>query len=316
MPKKIENNINVGIDVGKHQLDVFIHERQIHFTTTNDPSGIRYLLGRLARYNLERVVVEATGRREYQLVLAAAERGFPVIICQPIKVRKYAGAKGVLAKTDKFDSEVLADYAAVMKPDVRPIALGNIRQIKDLTARRRQLIEMNTMEKNRLDVMPKELLTDIRRHIRHVDTQIAKLDKVINKLVDSIDEWRDKRARLLTVPGIGPQVVNTLLADLPELGKLDNKQIAALVGLAPFNHDSGAHRGKRRIRGGRASVRTILFMSIMTAVQHNPAIRTMYQRLLNNGKIKKVALVACMRKMIIILNTMVKNQTNWNENLA
>ena len=139
-------------------------------------------------------------------MLAVAERGLPIIICQPIKVRKYAGAKGILTKTDKIDAEVLADYAAVMKPEVRPIALGNIRQIKDLSARRRQLIEMNTMGKNRLDIVPKEFLADIRRHIRHIDSQI-------DKLVDSIDEWRDKRARLLTVPGVGPQVVNILLAD-------------------------------------------------------------------------------------------------------
>jgi transposase len=316
MPKKRELSVNVGIDVGKHQLDVFIHERAIHFTVTNDPQGIRQLLGRLARYTLSRVVVEATGRREYQLVLAAAERGFPVIICQPIKVRRYAGAKGVLAKTDKIDAGILADYAAVMKPEVRPIALGNIRKIKDLSARRRQLIQMNTMEKNRLDVMPKVLLPDIRRHLRHIDAQIDKLDGIIEKLIDSIDEWREKRQRLLSVPGVGPQVVNTLLADLPELGNLNHKQIAALVGVAPFNRDSGSFRGKRRIRGGRASVRTVLFMSIMTSIQHNPKIKTMYQRLVAAGKHKKVALVACMRKMIIILNTMIKNQTNWNEQYA
>ncbi|MFT5417078.1 MAG: transposase, partial [Gammaproteobacteria bacterium] len=303
-------------DVGKHQLDVFIHERNIHFTVDNDDNGIQQLLNRLARYSLERVVVEATGRREYNLVLAAAERGFPIIICQPIKVRKYAGAKGVLAKTDKVDSKVLADYAAVMKPDVRLLAIGNIRKIRDLTARRRQLVQMNTMEKNRLDVMPKALIADIRRHIRHVDTHITKLDKAIARLVESIEEWRDKRDIMLSAPGIGPVVVNTVLADLPEIGTLSNKQISALVGVAPFNRDSGKFRGKRSIRGGRASVRTALFMSIMTAIQHNPKIRAMYQRLLANGKLKKVAMTACMRKMIIILNTMVKNQTRWDENIA
>ena len=172
------------------------------------------------------------------------------------------------------------------------------------------------MEKNRLDVMPKEFLADIRRHIRHLDSQINKLDKRIDKLVDSIDEWRDKRARLLTVPGVGPQVVNTLLADLPELGHLNKRQLAALVGLALFNRDSGDHRGKRRIRGGRASVRTVLFMSIMSSVQHNPKLRTIYQRFLAAGKMRKVALIACMRKMIIILNAMIKNQTDWSEKYA
>ena len=316
MPKKRETGVNIGIDVGKAQLDVAIHERKRYFTTTNDTQGIRYLLGRLARYKIDRIVVEATGRREYELVVAAAKKRLPVIICQPIKVRRYAGAKGVLAKTDKIDAQILASYAAVMKPEVRPLAIGNIRKIKDLTCRRRQLIEINTMEKNRLDVMPTALKADIRRHIKHIQAQIEKLDKLIARLVEDIDEWREKRDVLQSVPGIGTQVINTLLADLPELGTLNHKQIAALVGVAPFNRESGSMRGKRRIRGGRASVRTILFMAIMTSVQHNPLIRRYYQRLVASGKHKKVALVACMRKMITILNSMLQSGNRWNENTA
>jgi transposase len=316
MPKNREATVNVGIDVGKHQLDVAIHERALHFSAPNDAQGIRTVLGRLARYKLARVVVEATGRREYDLVLAAAERGFPVVICQPIKVRRYAGAKGILAKTDRIDAQLLASYAAVMTPEVRPLALGNIRKIKDMIARRRQLIEMSTMEKNRLDVMPRNLLADIRRHLRHLQAQIEKLDRLIADLVEQIDEWRDKRDLLLSVPGIGTQVVNTLLADLPELGTLTNKQIAALVGVAPFNRDSGALRGKRRIRGGRATVRTILFMAMLTSIQHNPVIRAAYQRLVAAGKHKKVALTACMRKMITILNAMLRDQTPWRSEHA
>lgn len=311
MPKKREEAVNVGIDVGKHQLDIAIHERELHFSVPNDAQGIRKLLGRLARYTIARVVVEATGRREYDLVLAAAERGLPVIICQPLKVRRYAGACGMLAKTDKIDAQLLASYAAVMAPQVRPLALGNIRKIKDMIARRRQLIEMSTMEKNRLDVMPKALTADIRRHIRHLQTQIEKLDRLIASLVEQVDEWRDKRDILLSTPGIGPQVVNTLLADLPEFGTLTNKQIAALVGVAPFNRDSGTLRGKLRIRGGRACVRTILFMAILTSIQHNSIIRATYQRLVASGKHKKVALTACMRKMITILNAMLRDQTPW-----
>lgn len=311
MPKNREEAVNVGIDVGKHQLDVAIHERALHFSVPNDANGIRTLLRRLARYNLARLVVEATGRREYDLVLAAAERGLPVVICQPIKVRRFAGARGVLAKTDKIDARLLADYAATLQPEARPLALGNIRKIRDMTARRRQLIEMSTMEKNRLDVMPANLLADIRRHVRHIQAQIEKLDRIIAELVEQIEEWRDKRDLLLSVPGIGNQVVNTLRADLPELGTLSNKQIAALVGVAPFNRDSGALRGKRRIRGGRASVRTILFMAMLTSIQHNPVIRSAYQRLVAAGKHKKVALTACMRKMITILNAMLRDQTSW-----
>ena len=316
MPENRETSVNVGIDVGKDQLDVVIHEPQLHFTVTNDGPGIRRLLNRITRYHPGRIVVEATGRREYDCVVAAAERGLPVIICQPLLVRRYAAASGILAKTDKIDARILASYAAVMQPEVRPLAIGNIRKIKDLIARRRQLIDMSTMEKNRLDVMPKELAADIRRHIRHLHTQIEKLDRLVAELIDSIDEWRSKRDILASVPGIGPQVINTLLADLPELGSLTNKQIAALVGVAPFNRDSGRFRGKRRIRGGRTSVRTVLFMAMLSAIQHNPIIRSTYRKLLANGKHKKVALTACMRKMICILNAMLRDQSRWGEKYA
>ncbi len=311
MPKKREDGVNVGIDVGKNQLDVAIHERNLHFTVPNDAVGIRSALIRLGRYQVARIVVEATGRREYDLVLAAAERGLPIIICQPISSRRFAGAIGVLAKTDKIDARILARYAADIRPEVRPLAIGNIRKIKDLTARRRQLIEMGTMEKNRLDVMPKELSADIRRHIRHIESQIEKLDKIIAALVEKIDEWRDKRDLLLSVPGVGTQVVNTLLADLPELGTLSNRQIAALVGVAPFNRDSGALRGKRRIRGGRSSIRTVLYMAMLTSIPHNPVIKLKYQQLVATGKHKKVAITACMRKMITILNAMLRDQKHW-----
>ena len=175
---------------------------------------------------------------------------------------------------------------------------------------------MRTMEKNRIDVMPKSFHADMRQHIRLIDKQIDKLERLIDQIIDDIDEWRALRNRLLTVPGVGHQLTNTLIADLPELGSLNHKQIAALVGLAPFNRDSGSMRGKRRIRGGRATVRTVLFMAAMTAVRYNPKLREMYQRLLAAGKIKKVALIACMRKMIVILNAMVKNNRDWNESCA
>ena len=314
MPREV--GVNVGVDVGKQNLDVVIHERGLHFTVTNDASGIRSLLSRLRRYRLARIVVEATGRREYAFVLAVAERGWPIIVSQPLIVRRYAAAKGVLAKTDKIDATLLADYAAVMRPQVRPLAIGKIREIKDLIARRRQLVEMSTMEKNRLDVMPKVLQAGMRHHLKHLKTSIEKLDHVIHELVSSIDEWREKRDLLISAPGIGPQVINTLLADLPELGTLSNKQIAALAGLAPFNRDSGSLRGKRHIRGGRASVRTVLFMAMLSAVQHNPTIKATYQRMLAAGKLKKVALVACMRKMITILNAMLRDNSSWRHNYA
>lgn len=316
MTKKTDNAVNVGIDVGKNQLDVCIHERNIHFTVPNNQTGIHDGLSRIKRYTVSRIVVEATGRREYDLVVEAAKRGLPIIICQPIKARRYAAAKGTLAKTDKIDAQILAEFAAVMKPTFRPIALGNIRKIKDLTVRRRQLVDTNTMEKNRLDVMPKSFHTDINRHIKYLDKQIDKMDRQIDKLIETVDEWRDKRNVLLSAPGIGKQSVNTLIADLPELGQLNPKQIAALVGVAPFNRESGALRGKRRIRGGRASVRTVLFMATMTAVQHNPIIKKKYQQLLEAGKQRKVALTACMRKLLVILNAMLRDNQAWNENYA
>ena len=311
-----EKAINVGVDVGKHQFDAFILKRDIQISVTNDASGIRTLIGRLVRYKLDRVVVEATGRRETELVLAAAERGLPIIVCQPLKVRRYAGAKGILAKTDKIDARVLAEYAAVMKPEVRAIPAGNLRKIRDLCVRRRQLIDMRTMEKNRLDVMPKPFHPGIGKLIRQLDSHLVALETKIDELIDSVDEWRQLRERLMTAPGVGVQLANTLVADLPDLGNLNHKQIAALVGVAPFNRDSGTLRGKRRIRGGRATVRTVLFMATMTAVRFNPRIRAMYQRLLDAGKMKKVALIACMRKLIVMLNAMVKNGTDWNENYA
>ena len=316
MPENREASVNVGIDVGKDQLDIFIHERGLHFTAKNDAAGVRQVLRRLARYRIVRIVVEATGRREYDFVVAAAEKHFPEIICQPLLVRRYAAASGTLAKTDKIDAAILASYAAVMLPKVRPLAIGNIRKIRDLIARRRQLIAMGTMEKNRLDVMPRELSVDIRRHIRHLQTQIDKIDRIVADLVDSIAEWREKRKIMQSVPGIGTQVINTMLADLPELGSLSSKQIAALVGVAPFNRDSGRFRGKRRIRGGRASVRTVLFMAMLSAIQHNPVIRSTYRRLVASCKHKKVALTACMRKMVCILNAMLRDQSRWGEKYA
>lgn len=316
MAMKVTEGVNIGIDVGKAQLDVYIHERGLHFSLPNTPENIRKLFTRLSRYHLARIVVEATGRREYELVAQAADRDLPIIIVNPLNVRRFAAAAGTLAKTDKVDATIIARYAATMKPPVRPLASKNIRKIKDLMVRRRQLIEMSTMEKNRLDVMPKSLHADLRRHVQHITKQIAKIDAVLDKAVEAVDEWREKRDILLSVPGIGPTVVNTLLADLPELGQLSHKQISALAGLAPYNRESGSWKGKRRIRGGRASVRTMLFMAIMTSVQHNPVIQVFYRRLVESGKHKKVALTACMHKMITILNAMLKRGTRWNEKVA
>ncbi|MDH5233040.1 MAG: IS110 family transposase [Gammaproteobacteria bacterium] len=311
-----KNGVNVGVDVGKYQLDICIYERDLYFSVSNDTTGIRQALNRLARYQVERIVCEATGRYEHALVEAAIEKRLPIIVSNPIQIRRYAGAIGQLAKTDEIDSRLIAKYAAVIQPEVRRHKSKQIIKIKDLLVRRRQLIEMMTMEKNRFQIMPKFLKADIQRCITHMQKQLEKVDKQLNVLVEQHDEWQAKRERLLSVPGIGPVVVNTLLGDLPELGSLTNKQIAALTGVAPYNRDSGKLRGKRRIRGGRATVRTMLYMAMLTSIQHNPVIKRFYQRLVAEGKHKKVALTACIRKMIIILNAMLRDGTNWNEKLV
>ena len=316
MAMKVSSAVNVGIDVGKSLLDAYIYERDIHIQVNNDAEGIRKLLGRLNRYKVERIVVEATGRYERSLVTMAFEKELPVIVVNPLHVRRYAGAIGQLAKTDKIDARIIAQYAALIKPEARAQFGPQQRKIKDLLVRRRQLIEMATMEKNRYHIMPKSMRGDIQRHINHIQKQIDKLDKQLSVTVEVCDEWKDKRAILESMPGVGNQVVFALLADLPELGTLGNKQVAALTGVAPYNRDSGSMRGKRRIRGGRHGVRTTLFMVVMCAVQHNPVIKTFYRRLVAAGKHKKVALTACIRKMVIMLNAMIRDGKMWNEKMA
>ena len=316
MAIKMSKAVNIGIDVGKDVLDVYIFERDIHFQESNDADGIRKLLSRICRYQTERVVVEATGRYERAFALAAVEKELPVVVVNPLHVRRYAGAIGQLAKTDKIDAKVISQYGAMIKPEPRVQFGPEQRKIKDLLVRRRQLIEIATMEKNRYHIMPKFMKGDIQRHINHIQKQIEKTDKLLSKTIEACDEWKDKRQILESMPGVGEQVVYALLADLPELGSLNNKQIAALTGVAPYNRDSGSLRGKRRIRGGRHGVRTTLFMAAMCAVQHNPLIKEFYRRLVAAGKHKKVALTACIRKMVIMLNAMIRDGKTWKENMA
>jgi transposase len=308
----IQPPVHIGVDVGKSELDFHCHESGEHFTVGNSPAGIRQAFKRLPGH-ITRLVVEATGRHEQLLVIAAQQRDIPVIVAQPIAIRRFAGALGILAKTDKLDSQVIAHYAAVLAPQVRPLPDKTTRELKDLTIRRKQVIGMLTMEKNRLQVMPTFLRAEIRRSISSLQRQQQKLDERIRQLSEQVAAWRQRREIMESMPGIGVTLSTTLLADLQELGSLNPKQIAALVGVAPMNRDSGALRGKRRIRGGRAHVRNVLFMATLCAIQHNPVIKAFYQRLVKNGKNKKVAVVACMRKMIVLLNAMVRDGTYWGE---
>ena len=316
MANKAAAYVNVGIDIGKAQLDVHIYERAVDFSVLNDATGIRQLVGRLGRYRVGRIVVEATGRLEHALVGALMDRQLPVVVVNPIQVRRYAGAIGQLAKTDTLDARLISEYAAIVQPDARPPVSREVRRIKDLIARRRQLMEMIVQEKNRLQIMPKTLGVEIKRHIAHLKRQVEKLDSLLDAAVEQEASWAAKRTIVLSAPRVGPVVANTLLADLPELGELNARQIAALTGVAPYNRDSGSLRGRRRIRGGRASVRTAPYLGVMSAIQHNSLLRAFYQRLVAAGKHKKVALTACIRKLVTILNAMVRDGTLWENKYA
>lgn len=309
--KKSKTVVNVGVDVGKQYLDVCIHEKGIYWREENTVSGIKRIFKRLSYYQVERLVMEATGRYEFELAQLAYARKLPVCIVKPLLVRRYAGANDQLAKTDKLDAQIIAEFGAVLKPRVTPAKSKNLIAIKDLITRRRQLVNLRTQESNRSGIMGKVLAVSCRRIIRHLNAEVERIEKQLAKHVTEQAEWTEKQSLLKTVPGVGDTLVYTLLADLPELGELNNKEISKLVGVAPINRDSGRMRGKRRIQGGRANIRTVLYMATLSATQCNPVIKAFYKKLVAQGKHKKVALTACMRKFIIILNTMVKNKTEW-----
>lgn len=311
-----ETVANIGIDVGKSQLDVAWHETGEHLVIENTPQAIRVLIRRLAKEGVQRIVLEATGRYERALLLAAVEAGLPIVVVNPLMVRRYAGAIGRLAKTDKLDAGLIAEFAAIIKPDVRMATNAKTLQIKDLLLRRRQLMGMRTMELNRQQQYAASQASSCKRVIVLLEKEVAQVEKQLDLAIDGVAEWKAKKEVLLSVPGVGPTLAYTLLGDMPELGELNQRQIAALTGVAPFNRDSGSLRGKRRIHGGRAGVRTVLFMATLSATQHNPVIRAFYQRLVAAGKHKKVALVACMRKLMGILNSMLRQGKCWDEKMA
>lgn len=309
--KKRKTIINVGVDVGKHTLDICIHEKQLYWQEENTAEGITRILKRLSHYQVERLVVEATGRYEFELAQSAYSKGIPVCIAKPLSVRRYAGAVEQLAKTDKIDAGIIAQYAAVIQPRVTPQKSKNLIAIKNLITRRRQLVNLRTQEMNRKGIMGKDLIVSCRRIIKHLDTEIQRIEKRLSNHVKDQAEWTEKQTILKSTPGVGDTLIYTLLADLPELGELTNREISSLVGVAPINRDSGRLRGKRRIQGGRAAIRTVLYMATLSATQCNPVIKAFYKKLVAQGKHKKVAITACMRKFIIILNTMIKNKSEW-----
>lgn len=303
---------NIGIDVSKPMLDVHLHELDLYWQHPNSPDGIRRFLAQAGRYKITRILVEATGGYERALVEACAEKGLPIVVVKPLQVRQFAHAQGILAKTDKIDARLIAQFGAVIQPEVRPTHSKTIRLIRDWLARKRQLNEMRTQELNRLQKAPKALHPGHRQVIALFDRQIATLNDKLANSITQVEEWNNTYRLLKSVPGIGDGVAFTLLGELPELGHLSHRQISSLCGLAPFNRDSGQTSGRRRIKGGRAPIRTVLYMAMMSAIQHNQTIRKFYEHLVENGKHKKVALTACMRKMITILNAMVRNNQAWD----
>jgi len=308
--------ISVGVDTGKSQLDVYIRPFDQSFSVDNTALGVKDAIKRLKALQPTRIVIEATGRLELPFVLAAQKANLPVSIANPRHVRRFADALGQMAKTDRLDAQLIAHFGEALKPEPTELKPEEARLISDLLARRSQLLEISTMEKNRLSILPKVLHAGLKRHLKHLQTEISKIEDQLDKLIEVTPEWQQKRDLLLSVNGVGKILTYTLLSDLPELGQLNRKEIASLVGVAPMNKDSGTYNGKRRIRGGRARVRTVLFMAIMSAVQSNPVLKAKYQQLKAAGKPPKVALIACMRKLLTILNVMMKTGEHWKPQIA
>ena len=302
----------VGIDVSKAHLDVAVRPTGKSWALPNDETGIEGLIPQLRDLGPDLVLLEATGGLEAPLVAALAAAALPVVVVNPRQVRDFAKATGTPAKTDTLDAGVLARFADVVRPDVRPLKDAETQILNSLTARRRQVMTMLVAERNRLGSAIGAVSPRIEAHIAWLEQELSDLDKGLRQTLRRSPVWREKDDLLRTVPGVGEQLSLTLPANLPELGTLNRREIAgALVGVAPYNRDSGALRGKRAVWGGRSRVRAVLYMGALVASRHNPAIRDFHQRLLAAGKPKKVALVACMRKLLAILNAMLKHGSPW-----
>ena len=301
----------IGIDVARDSLEVAVRPVGEGWRVGNDAAAIGVLVRRLRGYGPVLIVLEATGGLEVPLLAALGSAGMPVVAVNPRQVRDFAKARGTLAKTDALDAEVLAHFAAAVRPAVRALPDAATRGLAALVTRRRQLLEMLVAEQNRRTSAPPAIRTDIDAHLAWLRERLKGVDTELRQAVRGSPLWRAQEDLLRSVPGIGPVTSLTLLAELPELGTVDRKQIAALVGVAPLNRDSGTWRGRRSIWGGRAAVRAALYMAALVGTRHNPVLRDLYQRLVAAGKPKKVALTACMRKLLTILNAMLKHRSAW-----
>ena len=307
----VEGKRFVGVDVAKAQLDVAIGGNGENFSVPNDENGIGELLRRLGA-GAELVVLEATGGLEMPVAGALASAGIAVAVVNPRQVREFARATGRLAKTDRIDAQVLARFGEAVKPEVRPLKDEQAQGLEALLTRRSQLVTMLTAEKNRRANSPKAIQRSIEEHVRWLEKKLSGFDKELSELIRTTPIWREQDQLLRSVPGVGKVLSTTLLAHLPELGTLTRKQIAALAGLAPFNRDSGRLRGSRCIWGGRAQVRRVLYMAAVAGVRSNPVIKTFYAELRKRGKHPKPALTACMRKLLVILNAILRNNQPWH----
>lgn len=309
-------NINVGVDTGKTQLDIYIRPLDIYFNVTNDEKGIKQAIRTITKYHPERIVIEATGRLEMPFILACENANLPYVIANPLHIKKFSGALGNKAKNDRLDAALIAHYAEAIKPKLTQLKSENIRLMSDLVTRRNQLLSIQTMEKNRLQILPRTLASSIKPILTALKNQITKVENRIEKLIETCPDYQAKNEILQSVPGIGKIAAASLISNVPELGYITNKQAASLIGVAPITRESGSFKGKRMINGGRMQVRTVLYMAMMSAMQCNPVFKETYQRLLAAGKPKKVALIACVRKMVVILNSMLRDGCMWNADSA
>lgn len=309
-------SVNVGIDVSKSRLDVAVRPSLEHFSVTNDDEGHQQLRKRLTKMHPERIVLEPTGGYEARMVQALVAAKLPVVVVNARQVRNFAQALGRLAKTDGIDADVLAHFGEAIRPEIRPFPSKERLELEALVNRRRQLVNMRAGEIKRKQTAPAAVQANIDQLIEFLDKQLTDIDDELQKLIKTTPAWREADELLQSVPGVGPVLSSTLTALVPELGKLNRKQIAALVGVAPYNNDSGQSERKRSTWGGRAPVRAVLYMAASAARRFNPVIASMYDRLIANGKSPMVALVACMRKLLTILNAMARTKQTWTPQLA
>ena len=313
MNKTLVQNINVGVDTGKDFLDIHIRPLDEYFKVSNNKKGIGEAIKRLRKLDIERVVIESTGRYEAEFVAACAKADIAFSVVNPVHVKRFAGAIGRRAKTDKLDAALIAHFGEVIQPKLSTL---KPEKMADIVRRRNQLIEMQTKEKNRLQIMPKSVQSSIKAILLILKKHIEKMNDELAELIESCPDYSAKSELVQSMPGIGKVSAAALISYLPELGLMNSKQVAALVGVAPMSKESGKYKGKQVTQGGRHQVRTVLFMAMMSAMQCNPKFKSFYERLVEAGKPKKVAIIACVRKMVVILNSMVRDGVMWEEKVV